>query len=133
MYKKVIVIDDNEIDLYIAKRVMAKYSFAEEVVTFSSAIDALEYIQTSYKNGATIPELIMLDINMPEMTGFQFLDKYGALPADIINTCSIIMLSTSIHPDELKLADNSPHIQKFIGKPISGDALVKLLNERQAD
>lgn len=121
------VIDDNEIDLYIARRVMTKYSFAEEIVTFSSAIEALDHLKATMDKGEALPEMIMLDINMPEMTGFQFLEKYGQMPENITNNCTIVMLSTSIHPEELNLANNSPHIQQFVNKPVSEETLKRLL------
>ena len=87
------VIDDNEVDLYVSRRVIEKYSFADEVILMDSAKEALEYLKSHDGGPDTLPGLIFLDINMPEMNGFEFLDAYKQLSDNIKSNCIIMMLT----------------------------------------
>src|ERR1051326_7834347 len=90
-FKKVMVIDDNEVDRYIATRHILKYGFAGEVIAIESANAALAYLNSNTNNAADLPGLIFLDINMPEKNGFDFLDEFDKLPDSIKNNCSVMM------------------------------------------
>src|SRR5690348_6219281 len=98
-YKKVMVVDDELADRIMARKVMTRYAFAEEVIVLESAVDALEYLSDPATDPEQLPGLIFLDINMPEMTGFEFLDEYNKLPEPIKQRCIIVMLSSSLHTE----------------------------------
>ena len=126
MHRKVMVIDDNEMDLYVSRRVMERYAFAEEILLMDSAKDALAYFQANEHNADNLPSLIFLDINMPEMNGFEFLDAYNELSETVKRNCIILMLTTSVHEEDKKRADNSPYVRNFLNKPLSADKLKSL-------
>src|ERR1700722_3705811 len=109
-YKKVMVIDDNEIDLYIAEVVMGTTKFAEKVVCMKSGKEALEYLKPLFSDPEEIPNLIFLDINMPEMTGFEFLDEYQHLPENIRKKCIIMMLTTSLNSEDRLQAERNEFV-----------------------
>lgn len=117
-YKKVLVIDDTEMDLMVAKMAMRKYAFAEEVVVKKSAMSGLEYLETFQENPEDLPQLIFLDINMPELSGFDFLDRYEKLPELIKRNCIIMMLSTSLVEEDHKKASDNKFVSKFLNKPL---------------
>jgi len=125
MYKKAMVIDDNAIDLVIARRVINNFKFAAEVVTMGSAKEALTYIQENADN--SLPDIIFLDINMPEINGFEFLQSFDKFPKKLKNACKIVMLSTSIHPDERQKANNDPNVGYFLNKPLSEEKLKEVV------
>ncbi len=120
------VIDDNEMDLYIAKRVMDRYSFTEEVIIMDSAKDALNYLAEKQNDLSALPDLILLDINMPGMNGFEFLDAYTHLPEKIKRNCIIMMLTTSTHTEDRQKASNNPYVRSYLNKPLDKDKLEEL-------
>jgi CheY-like chemotaxis protein len=126
-YKKAMVIDDNQIDLYIAEMVMATTGFAEKVICVSSAKEALAYLKPLYENPDELPNLIFLDINMPEMTGFDFLNEYQHLPENIRKKCIIMMLTTSLDDDDRTQAESNQFVRKFLNKPLDRDKLAQLI------
>lgn len=123
------VIDDNDVDLYISKRVMEKSSFAEEVLLMDSAKEALAYLDTHAENADELPALIFLDINMPEMNGFEFLDEYVKLADRIKRKCIIMMLTTSVHPQDKARVDGNPYVSRYLNKPLNEERLRSLNQE----
>lgn len=117
-FKKILVIDDNPTDRYIAKRMAEKYHFAEEIILQESALEALNYIKSLESTPELLPQFIFLDINMPGMNGYEFLDEYTKLSETIRTNCIILMITTSIHPDDFKRAENNPSVFRFLNKPL---------------
>jgi CheY-like chemotaxis protein len=125
-YKKVMVIDDTEMDRFIANRVLRKYNFADEVICVDSARAGLDYLLQYIDDLNELPQLIFLDIRMPEMDGFGFLEKYASLP-DVIKEKSIVMmLSTSLDPVDHEKAKENPFVTRFLNKPLTKDKLIEI-------
>ena len=91
------------------------------------ALEFLKNIEKLSTNGVGLPEVIFLDIDMPLMDGFQFLDEFDKMSEYIKNNCSIIMLTSSINPQDLSKAKKSHYVKKYINKPLTQDALEKLM------
>jgi CheY-like chemotaxis protein len=117
-FKKILVIDDNPTDRYIAKRMAEKYHFAEEIILQESAIEALDFIKSLENTPELLPQFIFLDINMPGMNGYEFLEEYAKLSETIRTNCIILMVTTSLHPDDFKRAENNPFVFRFLNKPL---------------
>lgn len=122
-YKKVMVVDDAEIDIYIAGRTITQSRFAEEMIGMESAREALSYLATHQNAPDKLPELIFLDINMPVMNGFAFLEEYAQLPQTIHGHCKIYMLTTSAHPDDQDKAVSNVFVKGLLTKPMTVELL----------
>ena len=120
------VIDDNPVDRYVAERIFRKYAFAEEIICIDSARKGLEYLHSLQDTPEQLPYLIFLDIMMPEMNGFEFLEEYKSLPETIKGNCTILMLTTSIHTDDRDRAKDNPYVNRFLNKPLSVGILKEL-------
>lgn len=117
----VMLIDDNTIDTFINKKLIESTGFAGTIQSFNDAREALEFLNSSPEH--QWPELIFLDIMMPEMDGFQFLSAFEELPNGQKDKIKIILLSTSESFKDLNRANSNPLVRKFLNKPLTADVL----------
>lgn len=121
--KHILLIDDNEIDNYVTNYIVTKSQLAEKITTKNSAIVALEYLKSLEENTTDFPELIFLDIKMPIMDGFGFLDELIKLSSIIEKKCVVIMLSSSNDQNDIDRAMQYSIVKKFFTKPLRLEAL----------
>lgn len=123
-FERVMIVDDSEVDRYTASYVMKKNFFAKEILEFNMATKAIDYLEQNQHNQELLPAIIILDINMPCMDGFEFMERLSQLQYCIKQSCCIIMLSTSLNPKDHKRAEENPVIKQFFNKPLTKAALV---------
>ena len=123
----VLIVEDNPIDVFINTRVVEQSGLAKEVLAIQSAREALEFLNQRAVN-SELPDLIFLDIRMPDLDGFEFLQEFSELPQRVLELSKIVMLSSTIDPLELEKARNSPFILAFIPKPLTRDKIIELFD-----
>ena len=126
MYGIVMLVDDNEIDNMINQKMLESINFAEKYYVYTSGKSALDFLENLVGDSSAadvIPDLILLDINMPLMDGFQFLEEFATLKTKIKNKIDIFMLTTSINPSDKERADTNGLINKFLTKPLTVNQL----------
>ena len=114
------MIDDNADDNFFHERVINKCHAADAVVSKQTSRDALKFLRSlDQSNHKMHPDLIFLDINMPGMNGWEFLDEYNALDADIVNRAIIVILTTSENPDDKLKVEEMNIACDFRTKPLT--------------
>ncbi len=119
IYKTCLLIDDNYIDNFVTRKILESGEFAEKVIVSQSATDAVN----SLRLGEIKPDVIFLDIRMPLMGGFEFLQEYDKLEIENKQSIKIFMLSSSLDPTDLKKSTNNKYITSFIHKPLTQKSL----------
>jgi len=120
-FKTCLLIDDNYIDNFVTRKILEGGNFAESIVVVRSAAEAI----SALGDGTVKPDVIFLDVRMPMMGGFEFLEEYDKLNIDKANI-KIFMLSSSLDPLDMRKSTDNKYITQFIHKPLTQKALEEL-------
>ena len=128
MLDSILFIDDDPITLMLCKMVIKKASFSNEIATSKNVEEALQYFDTlkqidSNNEFKKQPELIFLDLNMPVLGGWEFLDSFSTSDYADYNKTKVIILSSTIDPEDLEKSKKYPMVIDFLSKPISKEML----------
>ena len=127
--RRVLLIDDHQADNFVHARILRKADCAEQIDVCETALQALDYLQTKVEGRFPRPDLIFLDINMPGLDGWEFLDECRKLPAERRGEVVIAMLtSLSRESVEQKLAAY-PEVADLSPKPLTSERLLEILTQ----
>lgn len=133
--RKILIVDDDEVTCYIQKMTLKELNIAEEIDYVGDGLQALRYIEENCSNeaaGANCPILVFLDINMPVMNGFDFLEGLGHLENLNLNDVHIVMLTSSGSRRDIKEASKfADKLKGYITKPLTETAVNKVLQEME--
>lgn len=127
-YNKVWIIDDNDLDNFINQKILEATLFAQNIYINTSGISALEFLKNMNTMGSELPEkvfpeVIFVDINMPLMDGFQFINNLLKMEIESLKNSKIVILTTSLNPsDRVKAQEISEEIV-FMNKPLTENVL----------
>lgn len=115
---RVMLIDDNIIDLKINSKIILISKLFDEIIQCQSGEEAISYFNTHVNQIELLPHLILLDIQMPEMDGFEFLENYKMFPAEWKENCQVAMLSSTLDFGDIRKAEANQDVIKLLKKPL---------------
>lgn len=115
----VLLIDDNEIDIYITRRLLEFNNFSKSISAACSGREALEQL----KNSKNLPDVIFLDLNMPVINGFRFLSELAKLPSLVKDRVQVVVLTSSENKSDIKRASNNPVVVDYVAKPLTHEKI----------
>jgi len=125
--KRILLVDDDNDCNFFHKRLLTKMDCVEEVQIANNGLEALDFLSTIIDGKYPSPEIIFLDINMPRMNGWEFLEKYAMLEEDQKAKNILIMLTTSLNPDDKILGMHHKDVKGFYNKFLSKETLSEIL------
>lgn len=121
-----IIIDDSKLDCFIAEKIIRNTGRGEDIRSFTMAKEALEHISKSLVAEGR-KTIVIVDIQMPLMNGFEFVEAFEQLPEATRKDYVIYMLSSSINENDLNRVQSYPSIKQFLNKPLTSNMLSTLL------
>lgn len=121
------IIDDDPIFVYGTKKVMKEVDFCSDVIVYNNGQDAINGLRNLVEEKKELPSLIFLDLNMPVMDGWDFLDDFITIPNNNIEKVHVYVISSSIDANDFIRARNYEVVNNYILKPITPEDLVAVL------
>lgn len=118
-FETVMIIDDNSTDRYVCSRMITNNNFGKNVLEYSLATEALKYLQENQDNFSALPQIIFVDIYMPVMSGFEFMEEYDKLSPALKAHCKTYIISSTIDDEDIVRARNDENVISFQVKPMT--------------
>lgn len=125
--KKVYLIDDDDIFVFLTKKTILKVTANVEVEVFSDGLQAITHLKNVKDQPELLPDVIFLDLNMPVMDGWEFLAEYQELYASFARKNELYIVSSSISPHEMERSKNISAVSEFIIKPLVKEKFLEIL------
>jgi CheY-like chemotaxis protein len=125
------LVDDDSLFNIINEKIMQITRFSERIDTYVQPKDALTFLKNALLlNYAEFPDVMFIDVNMPHMDGWQFLDRLNEFPKSALSKCRIYMLTSSIDQSDIEKAEGYSIVSALISKPLTVERLEKILAEK---
>lgn len=128
------LVEDDDVTMMLCKINIKKTNFAQNLICCNNGLDAITYLKhesEKSENERNIPDLILLDINMPVMNGWDFLEEFQKNLISYFSKTSIKILTSSIDPRDIEKSKSFSTVNEFISKPLNRDILISLLEKNQ--
>lgn len=124
---KVFIIDDDPIHQRIAQIMIAKHQLYDEFVSYTEAGKALADLESNFSNLDFLPDVILLDLNMPVMDGWDFLEKFEKNNSNFKKDIRVFIVSSSVDEKDISRSQTFPSVKGFISKPLNPEIIKKTL------
>ena len=124
----VALVDDDKIFQFTASRTISALAITDKILQFENGEEALKYLVSHAGSEESLPDYIFLDINMPFVDGWMFLQDFAGLSQNLTKKILIYMVSSSIDPRDIQRARSIPEVTEYITKPVSREKFLELLN-----
>ena len=126
------LVDDDKVFQLTTSRTIQAAKLTDRILQFENGEEALSFLKEHARETDTLPDYIFLDINMPFVDGWMFLEDFATLKTDLQKNISIYMVSSSIDPKDVNRAKGNKNVQDYITKPVSREKLTELLKRAVA-
>lgn len=127
--KTLTLIDDDDIFVFLTKKVVEQTNLVDLIKVFGNGLDAINFLKENRYNVDVLPEIIFLDLSMPIMNGWQFLEEFTKLNPSIGKKITIYICSSSISHDDITRAKAINEVSDYIIKPITKDKLIDVIKK----
>jgi len=125
--KTLALVDDDAVFVYLTKIAIEETNLVDLIKVFENGLEAITFLEENKDNLAELPEVILLDLSMPIMNGWQFLEEFVMLNPSIGKKITIYVCSSSISPDDVNKAKSISEVTDFIVKPITKEKLIEAI------
>jgi CheY-like chemotaxis protein len=122
-----IIVDDSKLDCFITEKLIRNTGICADLKSFTEPLKGLEYIESD--PASDLRTILIVDIYMPLMNGFEFIEAFEKLPGDIRQKYLVYMLSSSINENDMNRVANYKSVRCFLNKPLRIDLLLSLINK----
>ncbi len=126
--RTVAIVDDDPIYRFTTLRSIERQQLATKVLEFNSGSEALQFLSDKSADPATLPDVILLDINMPLTDGWMFLEQFDQMKSTLSKPITIYMVSSSIDQRDIQRAKANAHVKDYLIKPIPQEKFKDVLN-----
>lgn len=127
--KKLMLVEDDEIFVFITLKIIKKAEFNGELKVFGNGKAAIEYLEEISGDESLLPEIIFLDLSMPVLDGWGFLDEFLKLMPKLTKKITIYIVTSSVSPHDVQRAKSINIVSDFIVKPISKERFIEIIKE----
>lgn len=123
------VVDDDDIYQFLIKNQLQSRNLAKKILIFSDGELALDFFKNSLQNQDELPDIVLLDLNMPIMDGWEFLEQYLLLRPKLNKKIHIYIVTSSINQTDVNRAKSISEVSDYIVKPITESALIEMFSK----
>jgi CheY-like chemotaxis protein len=123
------IVDDDKIHNFLIQKAVEQTNLVDTIKVFGNGLDAIDFLKKNAANRATLPEIILLDLSMPVMDGWEFLEEYRVLSPKLGRKITIYIISSSISPYDIDRAKSISFVTDFIIKPVSKEKLIEIFKK----
>lgn len=127
--KNIYLIDDDKLFIFLTKKTIQSTTFAVNVKEFGDGQEAIDYLEDIGGNPELLPDMIFLDLSMPVMDGWDFINEFTKLAAGFKNKPKLYIFSSSISPHDIERAKQYDVVADFLIKPLSKEKIIELLQD----
>ncbi len=125
---KVLLVDDDTIYQYIASKTLDATGLTQKIITCSNGEEAYRFLEKNMNNPQELPDIILLDVNMPIMNGWDFLHAFKNLHAPSLKDIPIFLVTSSVNDADINYAQQFSNVQDYIVKPLVKEKLSTILS-----
>lgn len=124
---KVFIIDDDPIHQRIAQIMITKHRIFDVFISYTEAGDALKFLEENYSIAEALPDVILLDLNMPVIDGWGFLESFEKIKDRLVKKIRIFIVSSSVDEKDISRSQSYSWVEGFISKPLTPDIILKTI------